>query len=312
MMKKHFYNTLLLILTAMPAGVWASSFKPFADMLAWKAAETNSSWATTINFTSNTKSVTQSSPTFNTRAGVKAGFSYIPDDNDIETKVYWTYFPTGTSNNIPNNLQIVSSLFFSGSFFITHDLFLGGYASWDLVMNMLDAELSHTFHPLPALTLSPKLGVKGGSINQDINIRWRSLFFIATEDLSNHFTGIGPTFGLGAKWNVYQQFSLIGDVSTALMYGRWNESDIYKRPAAFLTTPTTISMSSNNSKLGTLMMDYFLGMEWLHQGRSNVAMKLGYEMQYWPSQLRLLAVQQLPTLGDLTIQGGVCGITIDF
>ena len=84
-----------------------------------------------------------------------------------------------------------------------------------------------------------------------------------TFNVTNNFTGVGPSFGLNAKWNAFKNFNLIGDVSTALMYGRWNESDIYNRPAAvFGVIPAaTIFTSMNQSKLGTLMMDYYLGLQ---------------------------------------------------
>ncbi len=289
------------------------SVQPFVDALGWRASESNTSWATTLTFPDNTIHVIQSNANFSTRAGVKAGVLFSPDDNSLDTKFYWTYFPTSSTKTIPVGIQAVTSLFFSGSYFISNDLFFGANSSWQLVMNMFDLEVSHHFKPTPVLTFTPAIGIKGGTINQDINADWNAIIYTSTEKVKNNFTGFGPSFGLDAKWNVYKNFSLIGDISTAIMYGTWNVSDIYQRPSAFfgLITPTTIAASMNQSKLGTMMMDYYLGLEWVHQGQSRIALHLGYEMQYWPNQLRLIAIQQLPTLGDLTIQGATCGITID-
>jgi hypothetical protein len=97
------------------------------------------------------------------------------------------------------------------------------------------------------------------------------------------------------------------------MYGRWNESDTYHRPAAPLgiQPAATIYTNMDKSKLGSLMMDYYLGLQWVHEGQSRVSFNLGYEMQYWAGQLRWMSVQQFPPLGDLTLQGATCGITID-
>lgn len=304
----------LLLISILPIAAKAASLKPFLDLLAWHAYESNSSWATTLTFPNNTTHVIQSNGNFNTRPGLRVGFLYAPEqDHFWDTKFYWTYFSASTTKHIPVGDQIVTSLFFSGSFFISTDLFFGGSANWQLVMNMFDLEASHDFKPIPTLTFTPKVGVKGGSINQDIDAEWDAIIYTSTEKVTNHFTGIGPSFGLDTKWNVYQDLNLVGTISAAFMYGRWNVNDTYKRPAAFfgLITPTTISTSMNKSKLGTLMMDYYLGLEWTHQGRSRVTVQLGYEMQYWANQLRLVAIQQLPTLGDLTIQGASCGITID-
>lgn len=315
-MKKHinYMYVLLFMLSSMsPIIARAQCLQPFVDLLAWRANETNTAWATTFTFPNNTTQVTQSTINFNTRAGLRAGLSYSADNNFFDTKFYWTYFPSSITKSLRVGDKLITSLFFSGSFFISENLFFGASANWELVMNMFDLEVSHHFKPTPSLTFTPRVGVKGGSINQTIKATWDAILYTSTERVTNNFTGIGPSFGVNAKWNVYQCLSVIADVSTAFLYGRWNGNDIYKRPSAFfgLITPTTISTRMHDSKLGTLMMDYFLGLEWIHQGRSRVTVQLGYEMQYWANQLRLITVQQLPTLGDLTIQGATCEISID-
>ncbi len=314
-MRKIINYFIALVTCALSSYAFAneqtSSIKPFAELLYWRAAETNSSYAMTINSLNNTINVIQSEPSFNTSGGVRAGLSYSPGDHFWDTKFYITHYTTHSSNGVGLGSQILSSLFFSGSYFISQDIFFGGYTDWNLTMNTVDLEISHAMHPTPTLTFSPKVGIKGASINQSINIDWNAFFYRSTEDLTNNFSGIGPSFGVDTKWNFFGDFSLVGDVSTALMYGQWNDSDVYRRPASFLTTATTISSHANNSKLGTSMMDYYLGFEWRHRGKSDVSVRLGYEGQYWPNQLRLIAVQQLRTFGDLTFQGATCRVTID-
>jgi hypothetical protein len=312
-MKKLAYAIVLLNLlplSGLAEPYKTSSIKPFAELLLWRASETNASWATTISFPGNSVSVIQSSPNFNTNAGVRAGLIYSPCDF-WDTTLAYTYYATKSNNGVALAPQIVSSLFFSGSFFISGDLYFGGNADWSLTMNMLDFEISHAFQPNSHLSLAPRIGIKTGTINQSININWNAFLYQSTEKLNNDFFGIGPSFGLNAMWHFTPDLSLVGDVSTALMYGRWHDDDVYQRPASLVTTATTISSNATRGKLGTFMMDYYLGLEWLHRGKSNVAVRLGYEMQYWPNQLRLVAVQQLPTFGDLTFQGATCNVTID-
>jgi hypothetical protein len=320
MMKKHIYHMLLLLGSVQPLVVSASTVHPFIDVLAWRASETSSAWAEIISPAFNpdltpavSNSVDHAYLDFHTSPGFKAGLTYVPDDNYLDTTFYWTHFSTNSSRNIPIGNQVIASLFFSGSFFLSDSVSFGAYGNWQLAMNILDLEVSHHFNPTPALTLTPKLGVKGGTINQSMNVDWYDEVYTATERVTNNFTGIGPSFGINANLNLWKNFNLVGDVSTALMYGRWNESDIYDRPAALLGTVAaeTIYTSMNKSKLGSLMMDYYLGLQWVHEGQSRVSLNLGYEMQYWAGQLRWLAVQQFPPLGDLTLQGATCGITID-
>lgn len=289
----------------------ASTLQPFVNLLAWKASESNTAWASVSTLDST--HFTPNSISFNTRPGIQAGFSYLPEDCFFDSKLYWTYYSSSTSKVIPVGLHVVTSLFFSGSGFISEDLFAGASSSWDLKMNMIDLEVSHPFKPIPALTLRPNIGLKGGSINQQIDAEWNAILYTANEYVTNNFTGFGPTFGLDAKFNLLPNLSIIGDISTALMYGRWDLKDNYKRPLAFfgLIQPTSITTSLNQSEFGTMMMDYYLGLEWVYQGKSHIMLQLGYEMQYWANQLRLLSIQQFPTMGDLTIQGATCGITID-
>ena len=315
-MKKDTLRFLILLIILLPLYALAEkqtqSIKPFAEFLYWHASETNASWATTISFPGNATDVTQSEPNFDTHAGVKAGLLYSPGNHFWDTKLYYTYYTTHSNNNIALGAQIATSLFFSGSYFISQDLFFGGNANWNLTMNMLDMEISHAFYPTPALSLSPKIGIKGATIDQSIKINWDAYIYNASENLTNNFSGIGPSFGVTAQWNFNKAFSLVGDVSTALMYGKWKDNDVYQRPDTLVTTPTTISSTASNSKLGTAMMDFYLGLEWHHLGKSDVMLRLGYEGQYWPNQLRLIAIQQLRTFGDLTIQGATCNVTIDF
>lgn len=313
-MKKHIYQMLLLLIGIQPVIANAGTVRPFVDVLIWNAAETESAWAEIISPALTTSNnIDHAYMTFHTRPGLRLGFEFEPSDNTINSTFYWTTYSTSSSKNIPLGDHIIASLFFSGSFFLSDSVSFGAYSQWKLAMNMLDWEASHTFKPTPALTLTPKIGIKGGTINQSMNVNWFDEVYSATEIVTNNFTGIGPSFGLNANWNMTKGLNLVGDVSTALMYGRWNETDTYHRPAAIfgVITGETIYTTMNQSKLGTLMMDYYVGLQWVHEGRSKVSVDLGYEMQYWAGQLRWMAVQQFPPLGDLTLQGATCGITID-
>lgn len=313
-MKKYFYNLFIVLVSMLPFTAKAACVQPFVQVMDWHASESNSAWATTITSQNNTVNVIQSTANFNAEPAWKVGVLFTPENKYWNTTLYWTHYSTNSTKNINLNNQIISSLFFSGSYFISNDLYFASTANWNLNMNMVDLDVSHNFKPTPSVTLTPKIGLKGGSINQQINIDWNAILYNSTESVGNNFAGIGPSFGLDGKWNFYKELSIVGNISTALMYGRWNLSDTYQRPSAFfgLITPVTISTRANQSKLGAFMMDYFLGLEWMHQGQADVALRIGYEAQYWAGQLRLTAVQQLPTLGDLTLQGATCGISIGF
>ncbi len=312
-MKKHIYYTLALALCLQPVTSQAAiTYRPFLDALAWTASEQNAStWAMIISPAGNTRSVTTSTVTFNYKPGIKAGIELAPD-NFWSTTLAWTYYSTSTTNNIALGPSTIFSTMFSGNPFSTLGIYYSAYVDWQLVMNMGDATISHAFKPSPSLTFTPHIGIKGGTINQTVNSTWNAVIYVSEESVHHSFTGVGPSFGVDSKWNFYDGFSLEGDITTALMYGKWNITDVFKRPVVLGLLPAlTYATSMTNSRLGTYMMDYYLGLEYLHKGKSQITFKLGYEMQYWENQLRLTAFQQLPTHGDLTIQGATCGIFID-
>lgn len=287
-----------------------SGFTPFVQLLNWQASEQSASvWANDITFLTGPVDVAGANVSFGSSVGLRGGLIYAAEDHFWDSKLYWTYFPTSTSASYATTLQIIIPEFFSG--FLSNDKFFGANIHWQIIMNTLDYELSHAFNLVPSLSFTPSVGLKAATINQTINSNWISLFFVSTEKVNSDFFGAGPTLGLDGKWNFYDTFDLLGHFSVAYMWGRWNNTDTYSRPAAFLTTPTTITSKMSNSQLGTNMFDYFVGLQWTHIGKPQITLQAGYEMQYWTNQLRVLTFQQVPMHGDLTTQGETCGIYID-
>ena len=85
------------------------------------------------------------------------------------------------------------------------------------------------------------------------------------------------------------------------MWGKWTCSDVYNS-----TLGNTYVVNMNNSSLGSLTLDGFLGMGWeayFSDCRSCLSVKLGYEMQIWINQFRLATFQLQRLHGDLTLQG---------
>lgn len=287
----------------------AQSISPFADFLMWHASEQPAStWANVI---SSTEFDPQNNE-FGWSPGVRMGLTYEPT-SFFDTRLYWTYFSTDSSNTIPFGPDIIAPGFFSG--YVSGNFFFGATSDWTLTMNMVDLEASHDFNIKHNIILTPSIGIMGGTINQNIDTIWNADIYDATEKMSSEFWGVGPSFGISGRWNMTQELSFLADFKTALMWGRWDISDVYTRPYVPLSlTPeaTQITTSLDDSALGTLMLKYFLGLQWGPKALSHVTFQLGYEMQFWSNQLRLLAFQELPTHGDLTLEGGTCGFIINF
>jgi len=314
-MKKFHIYLLLLLFSMQPLSAAAKGTTAYAEALVWTISEQPASiWGgvTTLGSTGKISSLTGSNIAFDWNTGFRAGLFYEPESSFWDSKLSWTYYPTTKSMIVPVGGHVLASDFFSG--FLSNDIFFGADINWQLAMNMFDLQASHMFNLTRSISIRPSVGIMGGTINQTVNIDWNAIIYTSTERVTNNFFGVGPSFGIDAKWNVYQNFSLAGNLAAAFMWGKWNNNDVYHRPAAFfgIIKPTTITTTLNNSELGTLMLDYFMGLEWFFKGRSQVNLKLGYEMQYWANQLRMTSFQILPLRGDLTLQGATCGISIDF
>lgn len=322
-MKKLFRNIVFLLIGIQPLSAYATNITDikglsvFGELLYWNASEqTDSVWANDIGFPS-TNHVTYSTPNvkFNWSNGFRGGISYeIPNFWDI--KLAWTHMPTSKSiNYVAGDNHIITPEFFSG--FLSSDTFSSASLKWQIAMNIIDLAINHKFNVSKSLVISPSIGVKEATINQTINTRWNATLFSipifsSTEAVKNNFSGIGPSLGIDGIWNFYKCLSLVGNFSTAFLWGHWNINDTYSRPSALfgLINSTTIDTKMTNAKLGTPVFQYLLGLQWTYESTYQIKFLLAYEMQYWANQLRAPTFQLLPLHGDLTLQGGTCGISI--
>lgn len=314
-MNRKLRQLLLLIISMLPCVVAAEGLAAFGELLYLRASEqTASTFAFVTTPPGNTlTNLDESNISFNQHFGFRGGFVFEPECNFYDSKISWTYFAPKAFTRIPVSDQLILSEFFSG--FQSLNFFFGATIDWKLKLNILDFDIGHTFHPTPCVSIRPSLGITGGSINQSIHCNWDAVIYVATENLKNNFSGAGPNFGLDGHWNIYKSLSLFGDFKASFLFGHWKINDTYTRPWAVsgLVTPTTITTTYvKNPSLGTLTFKYRLGFEVKYEGKSNLTFQLGYEMQYWPNQLRLPTFNQLPIHGDLTIQGVTCRLLIDF
>lgn len=308
-MKKRLIASLLLLMTLLPLRVGAEGLSAFAELLDWQASEESTSFWANGSSLSNPAVLNPPNINFGYSHGFRGGFSYQPDQL-WDLKFYWTYLPANQTMSITTPDQVLVPEFFSG--FLSGNFFFGSQLNWTIYMNTLDLEASHKFKVTNSLFLSPMIGLKGATINQNLTSSWNALVYVANENVLHKYYGLGPSLGMSGKWNFIKDLSLVGSFSTAFLWGTWNIQDIYTRPFALggLVQPTTITTYQNHTVLGTLTFDYFLGLEWTHKGKVDASVRLGYEMQYWTNQLRLPTFQLLPVRGDLTLQGGTCGIYI--
>lgn len=299
-------------------GNWVIS----ADFLAWSASEEVASiWVDFITFKENATTWAFPGFDFSWDYGFRVGAGRDLEYDGWDTTLYWNWFRTKATHEIPPGLNtFIQPEFFAG--------FLSGaepqsvIGTWSLLLNMFDWELGRVYWVSNNVSLRPFLGIKGGWIHQSIQTDYYDLildFIIPTEHsghegLKNNFWGVGPLGGVNTKWKVgdfkSHFFDIFGDFSLATMWGSWSCSDLYKD-----TLSQSYSVITKNSSLGALMFRGFLGIGWevdLGANESHFSAKLGYEMQLWLNQLRISTFQLQRLHNDLTLQGITLNAQFDF
>ena len=310
----------------------SGSWDLFADALVWYASEqTSAVWADIIKIGSNTSSFTPEDLAFTWDFGFRLGAGRNLEYDQWDTQLYWTRFRTEAHQSkrvFPEFIPIFGSVlvtqeirpeFFAGS--LSNDTAQSAHISWDLLFNMFDWELGRCYWISQGVLLRPFIGLKGGWIDQSINLKYNDLIIAnaptdssAKEHAKNNFWGIGPAGGVNTKWklrNFGTHFpSLFGDFSAATLWGTWICKDGYND-----TNGKKVSVHTKNSTLGALMLRGFVGAGWdvdFNKDREHFAVRLGYEMQLWVNQLRLSTSQLIRLHGDLTLQGLTFNCRFDF
>jgi len=310
--------TLLFVLLVDCSNAIAEGVVPFGNVLVWHASEeTSSVWSSTVTTSDSSHTFSASNVEFDWNAGFRIGFAHEPDKRSWDAKLYWTYFRSSENTAIPSGKHAIAPEFFSG--FVSGDagIFDGAALDWGLNFNTIDFELGRTIAIDESVLIRPSLGLKAAFINQKIQANWTStLGLSAIERVDHDFRGFGPTFGIDGRWNVPQSrnLSVVRSFSGAFLWGAWNVEDTYERTdtAYPLLAYGAFTTSMKDSSLGSLNLNYFLGLEWVSQGNITITGRLGYELQWWANQQRLPTFQQLPMHGDLTLQGLTCGISVGF
>lgn len=312
---KIFLSTLIFPFITLSAQTdCIDGWKASLELLLWSAQQSGSdNWGQIFENPSVNKNIEILDVPFGINAGVRGSLS--KENNSYETLLKYTWFSqTGNNQAQVNNPSYITSSF-EGNLFIGNSDGSGlsgptyrfAKISWNICFNMTDFELASSWYSCRSLKLRPFIGIKGGSINQTINTYWAQPTtgsFTATEDLKNNFWGIGPSIGIDTNWHLIDCLSLFGNVSGALVIGRWTFYDTYKN-----TEPKEIIIN-NPTRSGTSpMLSLFIGAQY-NINRFNF--KVGYEAQIWFEQFKLDTYNLALMNNHLTLQGATIGLDYKF
>lgn len=261
--------------------------------------------------------------------GFRVGVDYGMKHDQWDTQFFYTWFRTNGKDQASTSGQITPAFFANvlvgnpTASLISGPTYHNGSIQWTILFNVFDWELGRNYWVSSALSLRPFIGLKGGWIFQKIHSKWLnplasvnapdpSAFGVATENIKNHFGGLGPSVGLNTKWKIgsvsRHMFSLFGDISGAIMWGRWTFEDVYRNQV-----PDKVSLIVPNMNGGASMLRTFTGLGWDYaRDRFGFAIRLGYEAQFWLDQLRYYSSPMGRLSNELTLQGGVIDVRFDF
>jgi hypothetical protein len=296
----------------------------FADLLLWNLQETCTGWAFEVDpmFTTGKSlppfagnfDATLAQVTFDWKLGLRTGLGYTLDHDLWDTRLYYTWFHTTSSDYLeasPGN--VIQSQFIGSEFLLAppvapflNPIFNKAAIKWSVLYSMFNWELGRMCQISKTLSFRPFLGLQGGEINQHIHAIWEGTNFNAFEKMKHNFWGIGPTLGINTKWYLVDvnnhSFIFFGDFAPAFLWGNWTFDEVVKTSNNFVTDNTL-----PDRKMGSFVLQGMAGLAWkvcYNHNRSSFSLKLGYEMQVWTEHLQFFHHFSGILHNALIIQGG--------
>lgn len=276
----------------------------FFDPLYWQATETVE-WVLSNSLSAPNQTITYKTIQFPYKTGYRAGIGFHNVYDDWNTRLYYTGYQTSARNSATGNLV---STFLSGKFAPGNgNFFNAGQVYFKIAFNMFDWDLYKPICATEDYSLSPILGLRGGSIRQNVITYFQGAISI-TENVSNHFIGAGPKIGLEGKWVFYRfnayQLSLFSEFTSSYLWGEWRLKD-----ATFSSGPTNFFVNNRKRNFGAFTLQGIVG---LKLDYDCWRLKLGYEASDWFNQFQVFDDGTGGHTNDLILQGLTLGLSYCF
>lgn len=291
-----------------------------ADYLFWKAQADQTYYAIKVPggfddlfpFTPENDLVEQC---FKNDSGVrlKAGYSFC---DNWDTRLAWTHLNSCSLSSVQETDGIIATAIFQliqplgGS---------GAQSNWKTKFNTVDWELGTTRDLCESVIFRPHVGIKWGKIHLLQNISYTGIIGVseALVNKHNNFSGVGPRVGVDSQWYFWDNLSIIGNVSGALLYGKFNiHTDYALTDAQSLQVFTTKVVDCKKRLVPTTQI--LLGLNW--EASCSCAIfdiGIGYEAQYWWNQWQSIpslvgVIATTPGHGDFTTSGLTATLSVQF
>lgn len=254
-----------------------------ADWLYWQVRQAGMQYATSYNnIAGDLANAHSKSFDFDWKSGwrVNAGYNTPRDGWDLHFS-YTQFSPEAHSD--ASGILFPYLLFQGAPSFgtVVHN----ASGSWKIDLNSWDLELGRVFQMAKTFRLRPHAGVKQAWIDQNATVLYTGNPDHPTDQyliqLKDDFSGFGLQAGLDSNWKLWQGFSFFGDLSAALLWGKF---DIEQNQ--IIATVPQIQLKDPIKALAP-MIDAKLGFSWDQDffcDRFHFGLDVAFEMQYWWQQ----------------------------
>lgn len=298
----------------------SGSFSVGGDWLYWKTDQTQLIYGAEVNNLDvgfvRAKTL---SPKFKYHNGWRAFADYTTADKIWKFAVIYTHAPSSAKNNFDSNSMLGANFgtIFNMNFpifsVIANNPFNNLNSSWSSNTNYLDILAARSFDVCQNILITPYIGFRGIWLDQKFrlsgSIDTEELDLSFNSKLSGRCSGLGLMGGIKGGWEIFEGFSLIGNVGGSVLY-TWNRNH---GDLSIITDVVdeglNISYRNNGHSRGIPMFDAFIGFKY-----ANTWNNFGFNFHLgWEEHIIFDTSDfSLASAGNTTMQGLTLGASIGF
>lgn len=260
------------------------------------------------------------------RPGFRLGMGWNTPYDGWDVYLNWTHLQNRSHGHIKDSLDGDSFILVSGYNIINGGSILGldaARATWKLKYNTLDLDLGSIFYLKRSFSIHPHIGLRAGWLYQNLDAQYEGsglnrisgfegpLAFHGYSD----FWGIGPRIGVDTSWRFGHGFSIYGNLSTALLYGKTTSKS--EAEATLAATGELLPTEDNRDHFKDLKptLQLAMGAAWgtcFYRDKMFFGLTLGWETNYWWDQNDFNGSHDLFQNGAITLEGVTLSAKLDF
>lgn len=246
--------------------------------------------------------------------GFKAGLGFnLPHDGwDIFAEYTWVY--SNASDTTSKSAATSTLIPYWNVTGFTPGTLVKAQGDWDVHCNNVTLDLGRNAYLSQYMKLRLFAGLQAAWINQDYKARFdNESGETGTVRLDQEFWGIGLRTGLNNTFQFTKNFSFFGDLSLALLWGKF-DLDRHDSTTSGGVTRQTLK-TGVNPWTEEPVIDIAAGFRydvWLFEDGFHMLLQAGWEHQLWISHNEVIKATEPDHVGDLLLQGLTIKARFDF